>query len=61
MAAEEDMEMSKIMDELGIAQTDGMADAPRQKKQEEVAAVDTAAADPALSDLEARLNNLKRS
>ena len=63
MAAEEDMVVSQILDELGVAQGDLVPDAPSQgKKQEAATAVETNAnADPAMSELEARLNNLKRS
>eukprot|EP00549_Striatella_unipunctata_P012128 CAMPEP_0118698182 /NCGR_PEP_ID=MMETSP0800-20121206/15036_1 /TAXON_ID=210618 ORGANISM="Striatella unipunctata, Strain CCMP2910" /NCGR_SAMPLE_ID=MMETSP0800 /ASSEMBLY_ACC=CAM_ASM_000638 /LENGTH=218 /DNA_ID=CAMNT_0006597929 /DNA_START=32 /DNA_END=688 /DNA_ORIENTATION=- len=62
-AEEEDRIVNQVLDEIGIGFADGIPDAPQQiassgTKQEE--RIPEAAGDPALDDLEARLNNLKR-
>lgn len=55
--AEEEKIVSQVLDELGVGLGESLPDAAAAKPQEEKAAEE----DPAMSELEARLNNLKRS
>lgn len=62
---EEERIVSQVLDEIGISFDSEIPNAPVGKKTGEAASVPNAkpelvAADPAVDDLEARLNNLKR-
>lgn len=64
---EEDAIVNQVLDEIGVSFTDDVPEAPMGLKGEEqsdgqaAAEPEPAAADSAVSDLEARLNNLRRN
>jgi len=61
---EEEAIVSKVLDELGVGLNEAIPDAPMANPaaaaEEKTAAAEPVAADAAVSDLEARLNNLRR-
>eukprot|EP00607_Mallomonas_marina_P004515 CAMPEP_0182439576 /NCGR_PEP_ID=MMETSP1167-20130531/86523_1 /TAXON_ID=2988 /ORGANISM="Mallomonas Sp, Strain CCMP3275" /LENGTH=158 /DNA_ID=CAMNT_0024633311 /DNA_START=279 /DNA_END=755 /DNA_ORIENTATION=+ len=64
MAAEEDAVVDQVLAELGIQQADAAPEVPSEqpmKSEEGRSEAAQVEADPSMSELEARLNNLRRS